>query len=184
MERVGDGLARRATRVSTSRVLLLLLVSCAAAQAASQAAAQADKADDPDPRAHMSDEELTEHYDAEYPLIFAAGTGDVGKLTALLMKACDVRSEAACDDVNARTKEGESALHVNAIKGDGETTKVRTQYSRLTLLASSHAAMHNLVTVACGRAGTPRLRCRGGRTDTRRRVSTHVGGVRRHAAAH
>ena len=52
----------------------------------------------------------------------------MGKVAALLMKACDIRSKAPCDAVNARSKDGESALHVNAIKGDGETTKVLLAY--------------------------------------------------------
>ena len=102
---------------------MLLLLASRAASAASQAADAAD-----DPRAHMSDEELTAHYDTEYPLIFAAGTGDVGKVAALLMKACDIKSKAPCTAVNERSQDGESALHVNAIKGDRETTKVLLAY--------------------------------------------------------
>ena len=103
--------------------MLLLLASRAASADEARAADATD-----DPRAHMSDEELTAHYDTEYPLIFAAGTGDVGKVAALLMKACDIKSKAPCTAVNERSQDGESALHVNAIKGDGETTKVLLAY--------------------------------------------------------
>lgn len=106
-------------------VTLVLLASCATS--ADTAASQAPDAAD-DPRAHMSDEELTAHYDTEYPLIFAAGTGDVGEVAALLMKACDIKSKESCTAVNERSQDGESALHVNAIKGDGETTKVLLAY--------------------------------------------------------
>ena len=103
--------------------MLLLLASRAASADEARAADATD-----DPRAHMSDEELTAHYDTEYPLIFAAGTGDVGKVAALLMKACDIKSKEPCTAVNERSQDGESALHVNAIKGDGETTKVLLAY--------------------------------------------------------
>ena len=103
---------------------MLLLLASRAASADEARAADATA----DPRAHMSDEELTAHYDTEYPLIFAAGTGDVGKVAALLMKACDIKSKEPCTAVNERSQDGESALHVNAIKGDGETTKVLLAY--------------------------------------------------------
>lgn len=55
----------------------------------------------------MSDEEA-------YPLIFAAGEADSARVMALL---------AAGTDVAARSKDGETALHVCAIKGDAEITK-------------------------------------------------------------
>ena len=55
----------------------------------------------------MSDEQA-------YPLIFAAGEADSASVTALLETG---------SDVTARSKDGETALHVCAIKGDVEITK-------------------------------------------------------------
>ena len=132
--------------------VLLLLTWRAASADESQAADAAD-----DPRAHMSDEELTAHYDTEYPLIFAAGTGDVGKVTALLMKACDIKSEEPCTAVNERSQDGESALHVNAIRGDRETTKVLLAYgAEVDARTPRGESLHMTPLMWAAYGGTPR----------------------------
>ena len=58
---------------------------------------------------------MTAHYKEIYPLIFAAGEGASGTVADLL---------AAGHDVRERSKDGETVLHVNAIKGDTATTQV------------------------------------------------------------
>ena len=99
--------------VATTGLRLVLLLTCAFSQADDRAHSVASIV--ADGRVNMTKDELIDHYRERYPLIYAAGEADHSTLKALIAQGADV---------NVRSADGETALHLNAIKGDSFTTKL------------------------------------------------------------